>query len=105
MKQSWEEKWDKDTSAFDIASSCRNPLKELVRVAIQQAIAEEQNAFKKILNSGKRMYEIGRLEAIQECIDLSDKIEESELDGGTEQWRALKCFRNTMREKIIHKEK
>jgi len=37
---------------------------------------------------------------IQEMIKLSDKIEMQEPDGGTRQWKAFKCFRNTMRYKL-----
>ena len=38
--------------------------------------------------------------AMEECIELSDKIELSEPDGGTKQWIAFKHFRNTMRYKL-----
>ena len=38
--------------------------------------------------------------AMEECIELSDKIELSEPDGGTKQWIAFKHFRNTMRDKL-----
>jgi len=41
-----------------------------------------------------------RQEAIQECIDLSDKIEQEQPDGGLEQWKAFKHFRNTLRDRL-----
>lgn len=44
-----------------------------------------------------------RKATLKECIDLSDKIEMSEPDGGTRQWMAFKCFRNTMRDKLKSK--
>lgn len=43
-----------------------------------------------------------RKETIEECIELSDKIELLEPDGGTEQWRAFKAFRNTMRDRLAN---
>ena len=42
----------------------------------------------------------GKAEGVQECIKLSDDIEFREPDGGTKQWMAFKCFRNTMRDKL-----
>lgn len=47
----------------------------------------------------------GKSLGIQECIDLSDKIERQEPDGGTKQWVAFKHFRNTMRDNLTLKNK
>lgn len=44
--------------------------------------------------------EEARLEAIEEAIKLSDKIEMSVPDGGTKEWMAFKHFRNTLRDSL-----
>lgn len=41
-----------------------------------------------------------RIEALWEAVDLADKIESREPDGGTKQWMAFKAFRNTLRDRI-----
>lgn len=51
-----------------------------------------------------RGFEDGKREergkVIQECIDLSDRIELEEPDGGTKEWMAFKRFRNTLRDRL-----
>lgn len=45
-----------------------------------------------------------RAEAWQEAVNLADKIELREPDGGTKQWMAFKAFRNTLRDKMNQSE-
>ncbi len=44
--------------------------------------------------------ERGRAKALQHAIELSDRIELEGPDGGMEQWKAFKHFRNTLRDSL-----
>jgi predicted aconitase len=48
----------------------------------------------------KSAKELGKIEGIKECIQLSDTIEMREPDGGTKEWMAFKAFRNEMRDRL-----
>jgi hypothetical protein len=48
----------------------------------------------------KQYAEDVRKQTVEEMVELSDKIEMSQPDGGTEQWKAFKHFRNKMRDRL-----
>lgn len=57
-------------------------------------VPSEIEAF--ILSSLTRVREA----TIKEAVELSDKIEMQEPDGGTSEWMAFKAFRNTLRDRL-----
>lgn len=47
-----------------------------------------------------RVVALTRKQALEEAVKLSDEIEMREPDGGIEQWKAFKAFRNTLRDRM-----
>lgn len=54
-----------------------------------------------VVEQKKKATQQAKREVVEEMIELSNKIEMSEPDGGTKQWMAFKHFRNTMRDRLL----
>lgn len=100
----WEERFNKEFPNLWVHYPARGQILERydrcdpsVKDFISQLLAEQSKQMADAIEMARQEgYERGAREAV----DLAEKIEMEQPDGGTEQWRAFKAFRNTLRDRL-----